>query len=88
MPENCAAIIDPESWETPEIFNWLQDKGNIDQTEMYRTFNCGIGMVLIVDNDQAQPVIDRLSDLGEKVFKIGNIEETIGDDQVIIQEQN
>ncbi len=88
MPENCAAIVDPASWETPEIFNWLQEKGNIEQTEMYRTFNCGIGMVLIVENDQAQAVIDRLSELGEKAFQIGLIDEKTNDDQVIIQEKN
>ena len=92
MPENCAAIVDPSSWETPEIFNWLQEKGNIDQTEMYRTFNCGIGMVLIVENDQAQAVISRLSELGEQAFQIGQIEEISlnnrGNEQVIIQEQS
>ncbi len=88
MPENCAAVVDPKSWKTPEIFNWLQEKGNIDQTEMYRTFNCGIGMVLIVENDQAKAVIDRLSELGEQAFKIGQIEENTNDNQVIIQEQS
>ena len=92
MPENCAAIVDPSSWETPEIFNWLQEKGNIDQTEMYRTFNCGIGMVLIVENNHAQAVISRLSELGEQAFQIGQIEEisinSQGNEQVIIQEQS
>ncbi len=84
MPENCTAVIDPDSWETPEIFNWLKEKGSIDQTEMYRTFNCGIGMVLIVDNDQTDSIIERLSELGEKAFKIGHIEEKLGSEQVII----
>jgi len=88
MPENCAAIVDPASWETPEIFNWLQEKGNIDQIEMYRTFNCGVGMVLIVEDDQAQAVIERLVELGEQAFKIGQINEKTGNDQVIIQEQS
>ena len=92
MPENCAAIVDPSSWETPEIFNWLQEKGNIDQTEMYRTFNCGIGMVLIVENNQAQAVINRLSELGEQAFQIGQIEEisinSQDNEQVIIQERS
>ncbi|MFK8067692.1 MAG: phosphoribosylformylglycinamidine cyclo-ligase [Gammaproteobacteria bacterium] len=88
MPENCAAIIDPESWKTPEIFNWLQEKGNIDQTEMYRTFNCGVGMVLIVDDNQSEAIIKRLSDLGENAYKIGHIKEQKGDAQVIIQRKS
>ncbi len=88
IPEHCAAVIASSSWEIPEIFDWLQEKGNIDQTEMYRTFNCGIGMVLIVDNHQSQAIIDRLSELGERAFQIGTIEEKSGADQVIIQEQS
>lgn len=87
MPENCAAIVDPNSWETPEIFNWLQKAGNIDQTEMYRTFNCGIGMVLIVDAEQAPAVIGRLNELGEQAFQIGHIEEKTNDEQVKIGEK-
>lgn len=73
MPDNTCAKIDPANWPRLAIFDWLQDKGNIDESEMVRTFNCGIGMVLIVDADHADKIQESLTQSGETVFRIGNI---------------
>lgn len=85
MPASCTAVIDRSSWQTPAIFNWLQTSGNIEPAEMYRTFNCGIGMVLIVEETDVGPIIDRLTELGEQASLIGIIEERSDRDQVLIQ---
>lgn len=73
MPDNTCAKIDPANWPRLAIFDWLQNKGNIDESEMVRTFNCGIGMVLIVDADHADKIQESLTQSGETVFRIGNI---------------
>jgi phosphoribosylformylglycinamidine cyclo-ligase len=57
LPENLAAKLDKNSWQMPEIFQFLQANGNIELTEMYRVFNCGVGMVLVVSSDESIDVI-------------------------------
>ncbi|MBE9527370.1 MAG: phosphoribosylformylglycinamidine cyclo-ligase [Proteobacteria bacterium] len=74
MPENTCAKIDGSSWSRPEVFNWLQEQGNIETTEMYRTFNCGIGMVVVVAAEDKQQTIKLLEQQGETVFTLGQIE--------------
>ena len=74
MPENTCAKIDGSSWSRPEVFNWLQEQGNIEDTEMYRTFNCGIGMVVVVAAEDKQQTIKLLEQYGETVFTLGQIE--------------
>ncbi len=74
LPENTKAVINTSSWQWPSIFNWLQQKGNINTDEMFRTFNCGVGMILVVPESQAQEAINLLSSAGETVWKIGYIE--------------
>lgn len=76
MPENTVAAIDSSSWQWPEIFNWLQREGNVETREMHRTFNCGIGMCLIVDPDDVDQAIDTLIANGETVQLIGEIRES------------
>lgn len=66
--------IDYNSWQRPQIFSYLQKLGNVTDNEMHRTFNCGIGMVLVVDKNNAAEVCQILSQAGEKVFIIGNLE--------------
>ncbi|BCE00653.1 phosphoribosylformylglycinamidine cyclo-ligase [Marinicellulosiphila megalodicopiae] len=80
LPSDCKAIIDTTSWEIPAVFNWLQTNGNINQTEMYRTFNCGVGMVLAVESDQAQQAVDFLNAQGEEAFVVGSIAARNGDE--------
>lgn len=73
LPEDCSAEIDLGSWALPEVFRWLQSAGNIEAMEMYRTFNCGIGMVLVVDQDQVPNCLDMLTKQGETAWKLGQI---------------
>ena len=81
LPENCKARVDVSSWEMPEVFQWLQSAGNVDSREMYRTFNCGIGMVLAVSAANEQTVIEELAAEGLSALSIGEIVE--GDAEVV-----
>ncbi|PLX94650.1 MAG: phosphoribosylformylglycinamidine cyclo-ligase, partial [Desulfuromonas sp.] len=73
LPKHCDAIIKRDSWEKPVIFDVLQKGGNIEEMEMHRTFNNGLGMVLIVPADQCEDILIRLSGLNEKAWEIGEI---------------
>lgn len=79
IPEGSVAVINTESWEIPEVFKCLQQGGNIAQSEMYLTFNCGVGMVVCVPEAQAEQAVARLNELGEEAFIIGHIESGSGD---------
>lgn len=85
MPEHSEAIIDAHGWTRPAIFNWLQDKGNVEDKEMYRTFNCGIGMTVIVSAHDVDKTLAHLRQAGEVAWPIGTIEAaTAPAEQVII----
>jgi phosphoribosylformylglycinamidine cyclo-ligase len=73
FPDTLAARIDARSWPRPPIFDWLQRQGNIDDAEMHRVFNCGIGFVLVVAPDAADAAIGRLAASGETVYTIGTV---------------
>lgn len=73
LPQSCKAVINKNSWQMPPIFQWLQENGNIAANEMYRTFNCGLGMVLCVAKEDADKVIALLEQQGEQVYNIGYI---------------
>jgi len=73
MPASTKAVVDLNSWELPEVFKWLQEQANIDDTEMMRTFNCGVGMILVIPAREAEAAIDLLTATGEKPFIIGEI---------------
>lgn len=78
LPDNLTAQIDVNSWTFPPVFQWLQQRGNIEQTEMYRTFNCGVGFVVVVPSDKADEAIISLNDNGETAWKLGEIVERMG----------
>ncbi|WP_237060030.1 phosphoribosylformylglycinamidine cyclo-ligase [Microbulbifer sediminum] len=82
LPEGTCANIDTTSWEMPPVFEWLRQSGNIDRREMYRTFNCGVGMVICVPADQANEALDILREAGEEAFIIGSIESSSGGEAV------
>ncbi|MCK4501417.1 MAG: phosphoribosylformylglycinamidine cyclo-ligase, partial [Desulfuromonadales bacterium] len=73
LPRHCKAIIQRNSWEKPAIFEMLRQGGNIPEEEMYRTFNYGIGMVLVVPANKADDIIGRLAGLDEQAYLIGEI---------------
>ena len=74
LPEGVQAVIDGQSWTRPAIFDWLEEKGNIDRHEMHRVFNNGIGLVVIVSAQDAERAKALFEEQGEKVFTIGRIE--------------
>ncbi|OQY17935.1 MAG: phosphoribosylformylglycinamidine cyclo-ligase, partial [Desulfobacteraceae bacterium 4572_35.1] len=74
LPNHCQATIKDGSWEQAPIFKALQEGGNIDKTEMHRTFNNGLGMILVVPSDQCDEILIRLSGLDETAWEIGIIE--------------
>ena len=73
LPENCHARIDADAWEQPRLMAFLQAQGAIEPAEMARTFNCGVGMVAVVQAGQADGVIAALEALDESAFRIGEI---------------
>ena len=73
LPQGLAARLDAAAWQFPPLFAWLQQQGGVAQEEMYRVFNCGIGMIVIVSQNQAQQVQAFLSAQGETVFSLGRI---------------
>ncbi|MBB6125060.1 phosphoribosylformylglycinamidine cyclo-ligase [Sphingobium subterraneum] len=74
LPEDCHAVVDADAWEQPRLMAFLQAQGNIEPEEMARTFNCGIGMVLVVAEENVAAVTAALSNAGETVHRIGAIE--------------
>jgi len=74
LAEGTRAVIDTGAWPRPPIFDWLQEQGGIPDAELYRTFNCGVGMVLCVPADQAATAIEHLQAAGEQAWIIGTIE--------------
>ncbi|MFW5443808.1 MAG: phosphoribosylformylglycinamidine cyclo-ligase [Methylococcaceae bacterium] len=83
LPEGLNAAIDLNSWELPDTFKWLQQKGNISQADMLTTFNCGIGMIVCVDANDEKATMDCLTQQGETVFSIGEIVSASGKPEVV-----
>lgn len=73
LPEFCQANIDFKSWQAPTCFSWLQKTGNVEQMEMLKTFNCGIGMIAVVPEHQCQQTIAAFESMGETAQEIGSI---------------
>ncbi|NVK57388.1 MAG: phosphoribosylformylglycinamidine cyclo-ligase [Alteromonadaceae bacterium] len=84
LPADKKAVIDAKSWQWPSVFNWLQDHGNVTTHEMYRTFNCGVGLVLVVNEQDVDSALAVLKNAGENAWLIGDIAELDGKDQVEI----
>jgi phosphoribosylformylglycinamidine cyclo-ligase len=74
VPGPCKAVISKGSWKIPPIFSIIQKLGNIDELEMHRVFNMGIGMMIVVSEKDASEIINRLAKLGETAYCIGTIE--------------
>lgn len=85
LPKSCCVEINSNTWRMPPIMRLIQEQGKIDQEEMYRTFNCGIGMVIVVDSKDSAKVLKRLDKLGEKASLIGKIsKKNRSQEQVVI----
>ena len=73
LPDNTKAVIDATAWKRPAVFDWLQQGGNIDEHEMHRTLNCGVGMVICVPAARTQEALAMLKASGENAFELGVI---------------
>ena len=79
LPEGRGAVIDRKSWQVPALFRWLQREGNVPDEDMLRTFNMGIGLIVICGPDAADTVIEMLAGTGERdAVRIGEIQEGAG----------
>ncbi|WP_334323337.1 phosphoribosylformylglycinamidine cyclo-ligase [Gilliamella apicola] len=85
LPDNTQAIINEASWQWPAIFNWLQKAGNVSRHEMYRTFNCGVGLIIALPKSLADKAISILNQHGEKAWLLGEIKHSTSADRVVIK---
>ncbi|HCM48691.1 MAG TPA: phosphoribosylformylglycinamidine cyclo-ligase [Colwellia sp.] len=84
LPETAQAVIKGDSWQWPSIFNWLQENGNITEHEMYRTFNCGVGMVIVIPADKVAQSIEILAEHGENAWHIGEIANKVDGEEPVV----
>lgn len=85
LPENTQARIESKSWEWPMVFKWLQDAGQVSTHEMYRTFNCGVGLLIAVNPNDVEKTLAHLAECGENAWLIGEVApQAAGEAQVII----
>lgn len=85
LTNGISAQINLNAWELPAIFKWLQMQGNVSQADMLTTFNCGVGMIVVVPAEQENAAIRYLEQAGENAFAIGQLVESSGKPQVIYQ---
>ena len=78
LPEDMGATIDLDTWTLPAVFAWMRELGGMNDAEMLKTFNCGIGMILSVDADEADALTALLTEAGETVSRIGTVTEGAG----------
>lgn len=78
IPDGLGLELDLSAWKMPAVFQWLQSRGGIEEKEMLRTFNCGVGMVLIVAENTAADVSAALGQAGEPVFELGRVVDCAG----------
>ncbi|EPL6453106.1 phosphoribosylformylglycinamidine cyclo-ligase [Providencia rettgeri] len=86
LPDNTQAIIDGSSWQWPSVFSWLQHAGDVTTHEMYRTFNCGVGIIIALPQSEVNAALALLTSLGENAWQIGSIGQLpAGEEQVVIR---
>jgi len=83
LPDGVEAVIDLGAWSLPPVFQWLQQAGPVAPEEMLRTFNCGVGMLVVVADADAEAVSCCLREAGETAFSIGHIRARQGDAPVV-----
>ena len=74
LPEGCHAVVDPGTWERPTVFRWLQDNGQVPETDLWHTFNLGVGFCLVVSPEAVAPVLEVCQSCGHKAWEMGRIE--------------
>ncbi len=81
LPDDCKAVIDTKAWDFPPVFQWLQEQGNVEAYEMYRTFNCGVGMIIAVPANEKDNALNILQQAGENAFVVGSVAKAEGDEE-------
>ena len=84
LPAGTRAVLDARAWPRPPVFDWLQAQGAVADDEMYRTFNCGLGMILVLPEGAAPAAVEMLGRAGETPFRIGRVEAHAGEAEVVI----
>ena len=84
VPDRLGLALDSSTWTLPAVFDWLQREGNVAQSEMWRTFNCGVGYTVIVARDAAATTIAALAQLGLNAWTIGQVVAATGAERVRI----
>ncbi|MEJ2383884.1 MAG: phosphoribosylformylglycinamidine cyclo-ligase [Xanthomonadales bacterium] len=82
LPDGLGLDIDPQAWPRPQVFDWLQQHGRIEEAEMLRTFNCGVGMVMLASKDRAEDLLERAAALGLPGWDIGSVVAAEGEGRV------
>lgn len=83
LPQNCKAVVNGNSWQWPVVFDWLKENGNISEFEMYRTFNCGVGMIIALPADRVEAALSLLNNEGENAWLIGSIASRNGEEEQV-----
>ncbi len=83
LPEDTRGQINTDSWQLPAVFRWLQEQGGIEQSEMLRTFNCGVGMILVIAEEDADSAVEMLNEAGEQAWRIGQVETGLGEAETV-----
>jgi homoserine kinase len=83
LPKTLAAELDAKTWPVPDVFKWLKQAGRLEHTEFARTFNTGLGMVLVVDHHNVQAATEILQEWGEKVFTVGSLIQRVDEDCIV-----
>ena len=74
LPNGVRARIDPYAWPRPGVYSWIQKQVELPESELLRVFNCGVGMIVVAPQEQAEDIIQRLQGLGERAYQIGTVE--------------
>jgi phosphoribosylformylglycinamidine cyclo-ligase len=83
LPKPCKALIKKGSWTVPPIFSYLQKAGNISEYDMLRTFNSGLGLIIVINEDETEEALLRLKAMGETPFHIGSVESRDAEEEAI-----
>jgi len=84
LPSGLRAVVETRAWKLPAVFEWLRDLGGLDTSELFRVFNCGIGMVLVLSPEHVGRATDLLGAMGETVHLIGHVDAHAGPSEVVL----
>ena len=85
LPKKTKAVVNLKSWKLPNVFDWLANTGHLSQQEMFKTFNCGIGLMLVVCKDQTEKTIALLNECGEHAWHAGSVEALDSSDSPFVE---